>query len=69
VVRQAGFFKNRVVKRSDLIAVIGLVEKHNPKAFYSIEDVRAVREGIFVLKSTFYGRKYLRMERKRRKGK
>jgi uncharacterized protein YebE (UPF0316 family) len=58
-----------VVKRSDLIAVIELVEKYNPKAFYSIEDVRAVREGIFPLKRTFYGRKYLRMERKRRKGK
>ena len=58
-----------VVKRSDLIRVIGLVEKYNPKAFYSIEDVRAVREGNFPLKRAFYGKKYLRMERKRRKGK
>ena len=58
-----------VVKRSDLIAVIGLVEEHNPRAFYSIEDVRAVSEGIFPLKRTFYGRKYLRMEKNRRQGK
>lgn len=58
-----------VVKRSDLITVIGLVEKYNPRAFYSIEDVRAVSEGIFPLKRTFYGRKYLRMEQNRRKGK
>ena len=58
-----------VVKRSALITVIGLVEKYNPRAFYSIEDVRAVSEGIFPLKRTFYGRKYLRMEQNRRKGK
>lgn len=58
-----------VLKRSDLESVIVIVEKYNPKAFYSIEDVRAVREGIFPLKRAGYGRRYLRHMRNRRKGK
>jgi uncharacterized protein YebE (UPF0316 family) len=58
-----------VLKRIDLEIVISIVEKHNPKAFYSIEDVRTVREGIFPLKRAGYGRKYLRLMRNRRKGK
>jgi uncharacterized protein YebE (UPF0316 family) len=58
-----------VLKRSDLESVIVIVEKYNPKAFYSIEDVRAVREGIFPLKRAGYGRRYLRLMRNRRKGK
>ena len=33
-----------VVKRQDMSKVINLVKKYNPKAFYSIEDIRYVSE-------------------------
>ncbi len=58
-----------VLKRSVLDRVIGLVERFNPKAFYSVEDVRAVREGIFPKRGTAFQKKYLPFLRNRRKGK
>lgn len=36
-----------VIKRSSLSKVIGKIKIFNPKAFYSIEDVRFVSEGVF----------------------
>jgi uncharacterized protein YebE (UPF0316 family) len=33
-----------VVKRKDLKKVIGIIKKFNPKAFYTYEEVRSVRE-------------------------
>jgi len=33
-----------IVKRSDTPEVIGIVNRFNPKAFYTIEDIRAVTE-------------------------
>ncbi|MBN1126781.1 MAG: DUF2179 domain-containing protein [Sedimentisphaerales bacterium] len=36
-----------VVQRSDLDEVLSLIQEFNPRAFYSIEDVRLVQEGIF----------------------
>ncbi len=36
-----------VLHRNDLPNVIALIKKHNPRAFYSIEDIRYVNEGIF----------------------
>jgi uncharacterized protein YebE (UPF0316 family) len=36
-----------VIKRSGLDKVVEIVKKFNPKAFYSIEDVRFVSEGVF----------------------
>jgi uncharacterized protein YebE (UPF0316 family) len=36
-----------IVKRSDLGRVIGIIDRFNPRAFYTIEDVRFVREGVF----------------------
>jgi len=36
-----------VIKRSDLDNILGLINKFNPKAFYSVEDVRLVNEGVF----------------------
>ena len=58
-----------VLKRSALETVIRLMEEMNPKAFYSIEDVRAVREGIFPRKRPMAQKKYSRLLRNRRKGK
>jgi uncharacterized protein YebE (UPF0316 family) len=58
-----------VIKRQDLEPFISLVERHNPRAFYSIEDVRFVREGVFRASESFVGRSgrsLLRMFSKRR---
>lgn len=58
-----------IIKRQDLPGFIGLVDKFNPRAFYSIEDVRFVSEGIFPARESFVGRggkSLLRMFSKRR---
>ncbi len=36
-----------IVERYDLERVIRVIEKFNPKAFYTIEDIRNVKAGIF----------------------
>ncbi len=36
-----------VIKRKDLYPFIAIVKSFNPTAFYSIEDIRTVNEGIF----------------------
>jgi uncharacterized protein YebE (UPF0316 family) len=36
-----------IVQRNDLAKVLNLITRFNPKAFYTIEDVRTVNEGIF----------------------
>ena len=36
-----------IINRSDLKKVVDLIKKFNPKAFYSIEDVKSVSEGVF----------------------
>lgn len=36
-----------VIKRSDLSNIVSVIKEHNSNAFYSIEDVRYVAEGIF----------------------
>jgi uncharacterized protein YebE (UPF0316 family) len=36
-----------IIKRKNLTEVIELIQTYNPKAFYSVEDVRMAREGIF----------------------
>jgi uncharacterized protein YebE (UPF0316 family) len=35
------------VKRQDLSQVVDIIRKEQPKAFYSVEDVKFVKEGIF----------------------
>jgi uncharacterized protein YebE (UPF0316 family) len=45
-----------VIKRQDLDGFIALVERSTPRAFYSIEDVRSVSEGIFPARESFLGR-------------
>ena len=40
-----------IVKRDDLKEVVGIIQEFNPKAFYSIEDIRKVSAGIFPAKS------------------
>lgn len=36
-----------VIKRSDMAIVVELVKKFNPNAFYTVEDIRYVSEGVF----------------------
>jgi uncharacterized protein YebE (UPF0316 family) len=36
-----------IVHRNDLEHVIGIINQFNPKAFYTIEDVKTANEGIF----------------------
>jgi len=43
-----------VIKRSDLDEAVGIIKEFNPKAFYSIEDVRFVSEGVFPARRPFY---------------
>jgi uncharacterized protein YebE (UPF0316 family) len=40
-----------IVSREDLKDVISIIQKFNPKAFYSIEDIRKVSSGIFPAKT------------------
>jgi len=39
-----------IVQRNDIEEVVDIIKKFNPKAFYSVEDVRFAKEGIFPLK-------------------
>lgn len=58
-----------VIKRQDIDTFITIVERLNPRAFYSIEDVRFVSEGVFPARESFVGRSgksLLRMFSKRR---
>lgn len=36
-----------VLKRKDVARVAELIQQHSPNAFYSIEDIRTVKQGIF----------------------
>lgn len=36
-----------IVQRNDLEKVLNIIDQFNPKAFYTIEDLRTVNEGIF----------------------
>jgi len=35
-----------IVKRKSIEQVVGIINQFNPNAFYTIEDVRSVNEGI-----------------------
>ena len=58
-----------VIKRSDIDEVIAIIKRFNPKAFYSIEDVRFVSEGIFRRKKAPGFHNFLNMFNHWRKGK
>lgn len=36
-----------IIKRKDLELVAQLINDHNPSAFYSVEDIRSARQGVF----------------------
>ncbi len=41
-----------IVQRNELAKVLDVINEYNPKAFYTIEDIRTVNEGIFPHKKT-----------------
>jgi len=43
-----------VIRRQDLAEVVGIIRKFQPNAFYSIEDVKSVTEGVFPEKKSKY---------------
>jgi uncharacterized protein YebE (UPF0316 family) len=52
-----------VIKRQDIAKFIEIVDKHAPRAFYSIEDVRSVSEGVFPARQSFLGRSRFSLHR------
>ncbi len=58
-----------IVQRNELEKVLNIIRKFNPKAFYTIEDVKAVNEGIFTPKRTGAGIPLGNVMRRWRKGK
>ncbi len=47
-----------IVKRSDQPKVVNLIRQFNPKAFYSVEDIRSVGEGVFPSKKSLMNHTY-----------
>jgi len=58
-----------ILRRSDIQNVIEMINRFNPKAFYLIEDIRSVREGVFPQKGSSYQSRYLKLLKLRKKGK
>jgi uncharacterized protein YebE (UPF0316 family) len=46
-----------VIKRRDLEEVAGIIHANNPKAFFSVEEVRLAESGIFPMKTQIADRK------------
>ena len=58
-----------VVKRAELHCVIEIIKKFNPQAFYTIEEVKTVSEGIFPIRDPWYKKNFLNTLGMNRKGK
>jgi uncharacterized protein YebE (UPF0316 family) len=58
-----------IVQRNDLAKVLDIITRFNPDAFYTIEDVKAVNEGIFPLKKQVTLLPFSNVIRQWRKGK
>lgn len=41
-----------IVRRKDIRQVLKVIRRHNPLAFFTIEDVRSVRKGVFPIAKT-----------------
>ena len=58
-----------LIKRSALKDVVAIIKRFNPKAFYSIEDVRFASKGILPLRKSLYVKGVFDLLKMRRKGK
>ncbi|MBT3261825.1 DUF2179 domain-containing protein [bacterium] len=45
-----------IIKRTDIQKVTKIIHQFNPKAFYTIEEVKHINEGIFPTPKSFYSR-------------
>ncbi len=45
-----------IIHRNEMKKVVGIIKEYNPRAFYSVEDVRYVNEGAFPTRRTLLGR-------------
>lgn len=55
-----------IVKRKDLREALMIIHAHNPNAFYTIEDIRTVREGYFRMagkKAGWFNNRIFRLHR------
>jgi len=58
-----------IVNRNELEKVLDIIDNFNPKAFYTIEDIKSVNEGIFNPKRSNQGFPFIEILRQWRKGK
>jgi len=58
-----------IIKRQDLSHVVGIIKKFHPNAFYSVEEVKSVAEGVFPERRSRGGFSWLDSLRFYRKGK
>lgn len=58
-----------IIKRKDLKKVVAIINKHNPKAFYSIAEAQSSYEGVFPMVSIGKGRRFFDFTRMSRKAK
>jgi len=58
-----------IIKRQDLKNVVEIIKKFNPHAFYTVEDVKFVSEGIFPTGKHWFKKNYLQSFRNHRKEK
>jgi len=58
-----------IVPRREVQKVVELVNKFNPNAFYSVEEVGLVEKGIFPARKAWKGFSWFKMSRPLRKGK
>lgn len=45
-----------IIHRNEMKKVLDIIKEYNPRAFYSVEDVRYVNEGAFPTRRTLLGR-------------
>ena len=58
-----------IIPRKQVIRVIEIVKKFSPSAFYTIEDISFVEEGIFPIKKSWHNEAFESLFRPFRKGK
>jgi Uncharacterized protein conserved in bacteria (DUF2179) len=58
-----------IVQRNELSNVLNLINRFNPRAFYTIEDMKAANEGIFMPKNFYSALPFSNVLRQWRKGK
>jgi uncharacterized protein YebE (UPF0316 family) len=52
-----------IIDRSDLEKVLGTVERFNPRAFYTVQDVLSVKEGVLPKRKGFFRKRLAKQPR------